>query len=723
MVASRSRHFCRATLRLLSIFALLITGASRRPETVCADATIQEFRSGQNESSISCVIEKARWSLTLNVAEDGVGITAGHFGELTVEPSELFRLKVENTSGALEEFDSTSHWETVRFFRADDYLQIWFVNPRADVAITVSVTGRIDERGISWRVDAINSSPDYSIMEATYPTPVVLSETLNLFVPDRSGRAIENAGRDGLVHAEYTYPDHVASMQYCAYWGKQNGVYLGVHDPDGCLKLFIVDAKDGRGLIRVIFPAINASRPNNSFELPGSMRWEVFDGDWYDATMIYKEFVLTQAKWLPPKGRPDTPRQFKEIPFWICDYVPNSESQRDARPMTLAIASENYGKDYWIEAPIQLKERLKTPVAYQVYNWHEIPFNINYPHFIPAREEFRLGLERLKAAGLYVFPYINAVSWEMNDADQGYAENFANTGSRGAAMKRDGSFTYHEYPQIKEDGQKTKLVPMCPSFERWGEIIEEVARQLEESLPIDGIYFDQVSAVAPQRCYNSEHDHPLCGGSYWSDDYNLMMEKIRAKKPQNTFYYSESNAEVYAKTFDGFLTWIWTKGDAVPAFPAIYNGYVQMLGRYTDGATRGDDLYFRYHLAQALTFGQQLGWINANVVYNDERMAFLEQVVRTRYELSDLFIDGSMLRPPVVETDVEPTPSSGIVMRQALAGAWKSADGKKTVLLLANISTESAKVNVKLYPKEYGVDAPETMSFEMAPTSIKVVEL
>ena len=79
---------------------------------------------------------------------------------------------------------------------------------------------------------------------------------------------------------------------------------------------------------------------------------------------------------------------------------------------------------------------------------------------------------------------------------------------------------------------------------------------MEATLPIDGIYFDQVSAVPPALCRNREHSHKPGGGSYWSDGYNQMMEKINAAKPVDKFYFSESNAEVYAKSFDGFLTWV-----------------------------------------------------------------------------------------------------------------------------------------------------------------------
>jgi hypothetical protein len=127
----------------------------------------------------------------------------------------------------------------------------------------------------------------------------------------------------------------------------------------------------------IVFPAIGAGNMANTFSVGGYIRWEIFEGDWYDATLLYAHFVKSEAMWLPVKGRPDTAERFKSVPYWVCDYIPNSESQRDARPMTLAAVSDRYDKNYWLDAPIQLRKRLGVPVAYHVYNWHEIPFNIN----------------------------------------------------------------------------------------------------------------------------------------------------------------------------------------------------------------------------------------------------------------------------------------------------------------------------------------------------------
>ncbi|MBR4753303.1 MAG: hypothetical protein IK077_16260 [Thermoguttaceae bacterium] len=673
------------------------------------------------DDAISLEIVKPSWSLTIEQTSDGARFLSGKFGDLDVLPGEIFRIRIEDKDGNSEVVASESDWRETNVERTDDLLKLRFSSPKGRENISVEITGELDDQGVSWSVDVENESQEYSVVEASYPFPIVAGKPLNLFVPDRCGRAIIDAGTKGF-RASYGYPDHVASMQYFACWGDSDGIYLGVHDPDGCLKYFPVDVAKGVGTIRAIFPAIGAGEVANSFSLAGKARWEAFSGDWYDATMLYKAFVLENAKWLPEPGRPDTSDCFKQIAYWICDYIPNSEKQGNARPGTLGAASEQYPKGYWIDAAIQLQERLGVPVGYQVYNWHEIPFNINYPHFLPAREEFVEGIQKLKDSGLYVFPYINAVSWEMDDADEGFEENFANVGVHGAALKPDGTPYFYPYPQLKSTGEKTRLAPICPSFERWGQIIEEITRGLESTVPIDGIYFDQISAVAPAPCRNPEHDHRPGGGSYWVEGYNKIMAKIRENRPENAFYYSESNAEPYMKSFDGYLTWIWTLGDQVPAFPALYAGRVLMLGRYTDGANRADDAYFRYHLAESLTFGQQPGWLNANVVYNEERTAFLEKIVRTRFQYSDLFNAGLMLRPPVVESNLQPVASSGITMKQVVAGAWKKNDESSLAIFVVNVSKQPAKVTLKLFPKEYGVDLPESLELDLEPLEVRVLD-
>ncbi|MDO5310168.1 MAG: DUF6259 domain-containing protein [Planctomycetia bacterium] len=713
----------RVFLRAIVIAFFMIAPISRATsQEASAELSRAASDQGANDSYAPEIVSigSERWTLNLELNSDGARLRDGAFGEIRLQESELFRAQLLDVeTGARLEASSSSHWKSIKKTMSPQRLVLRFSESDNCPEIAVELSAEIDERGVSWRLVLDNASTRFAVEQVATPKLVVAGAPLNLFVPDRCGRVILNAAAQGF-HSAYLYPDHIASMQFFAFWGERGGIYAGAHDPVASMKTFVVDVKDGIGTLETTIPAVDCARPGASFTQSGETRWEAFEGDWFDATALYKDFVETSAQWLPEKGRPDVDARFKEIPFWICDYIPNSEKQGDARPMTLATVSERFGKDYWVDAAIQLRERLGVPIGYQVYNWHEIPFNINYPHFLPARPVFLEGLKKLKDAGVYVFPYINAVSWEMDDAEEGFELNFADFGIKGAALNQNNEPVYYEYPQIKSTGRKTRLAPMCPGFQPWREIVRKVAREIEATAPVDGIYFDQVSAVAPTPCRSAQHEHLPGGGSWWSDKYNLMMATIAEQKPASAFYYSESNAEPYAKTFDGFLTWIWTKGDLVPAFPAIYSRYIVMLGRYTDGATRDDDDYFRFHLAQALLFGQQLGWINACVVYNDERMAFLEKLTRTRYELTDLFVEGTLRRPPRVRSNLVPKTSSGIVMEQVLAGVWTSKDETETTLLVVNVSSEAADAVIELFPEEYGVDCPNTMTATLEPQSVRI---
>jgi len=53
------------------------------------------------------------------------------------------------------------------------------------------------------------------------------------------------------------------------------------------------------------------------------------------------------------------------------------------------------------------------------------------------------------------------------------------------------------------------------------------------------------------------------GGSFWAENYNKMMTKINENRPENSFYFTESNADAYIKSFDGYLTWMWVQNGLI----------------------------------------------------------------------------------------------------------------------------------------------------------------
>ena len=635
-------------------------------------------------------IKTNNFSVIFEITDHCASIKKGIFGDITLLRSPIFSATIERLSDK-EEFciSSESNWQNVTI----NNKSFIFNTPESYGDITFILTPKADKNGISWFTEIKNCSEEYSVISVDYPIPKVTADNFNMFVPSCSGRVIADIGNIGFKMKD-TYPHHYSSMQYFAYYGKASGIYLGIHEKDACMKDFIINAENGTSDLTVRFFAIGAGQKANCFSLGGYVRWEFFSGDWFDATMIYKSFVHQYAKWLPKideNGRLDTPQKIKDIAYWIVEYMPNSPEQRDVRPKKLGAVSHLYGKDYWFEAPIELQKRLNVPIGYHIYNWHNNPFNINYPHFTPKDEYYR-GLAQLKGKDINVMPYINGVSWETHDADEGFDINFENTGKYGAALDKWGNPITVSYPQKKVNGEDTQLSPMCPSFPQWREIVKNLARKLENEMDVDGIYFDEIAAHNPHPCRSEKHGHLPGGGSYWTDGYNELMDIVKYGKKDNVFYVSESSGEPYMKSFDGYLTWLWRQPDDVPAFSAIYAGYIVMLGRFSDGIDKKDDAFFRQNIAKALLYGQQPGWLFADVVYDNGRMEFLEKFVKMRYKHTNTFCSCTMLRPPKTNND------------NIMSAGWKKRNGNNITLFVANLSDKETDYSVSFDRIEYGID-------------------
>lgn len=669
-------------------------------------------------------VSGSHFKVDFAVTEQSAWIAGGHFGEINLLEYRLFCAVLKNTkTGEKMEISSKSNWKAVTTEDNSSYIKFRFVDPKAIDKVIFVLKGVKSEDSISWSVNVVNDNADWSVMSVTYPTPLMAAETFDFFIPLTSGRVIKDAGNRGYYRD--SDEEFLVRMHHFAVYGANNGIYIGIEDGRSSLKRFIVEAKDQCADVHVDFYGINGGKAANSFRLYGVSKWQYFEGDWYDATMIYANFVHEKAEWLPEideNGRPDTAAIFKAIPFWIKDYIPNSEYQRDNRPRSLTNSLVQKPEGYWYNAAIELQKELDVPIAYHVYNWHEIPFNIEYPHFMPAKPEFNIGAKKLRENNIYVFPYINAMSWEARDFEAGHEVTFENTGKYGAVVKDNGDFNVAIYPQTTISGHESLLTTMCPSSPAWHDLMDDVVREMENELEIDGIYFDQIAATIGRPCYNPTHNHTTGGGSYWIDGYNLMMERISARKPKNSFYFSECNTEGYMKYFDGFLTWMWAASEEVPAFPAVYAGYTQMIGRITDGKKKDDKTFFKYQTAKSLLYGQQIGWCDIDVMYDKERLPFLKKIVQLRYHYWKLFNSAKMLRPPHITTDVSPVVTgptlkftSDVVMEQVLGGAWQYKDGSKTVIFLINISDQDASYEVTVSPKEYRLseyDLPEEFHLE-----------
>lgn len=502
------------------------------------------------------------------------------------------------------------------------------------------------------------------------------------------------------------YPSGWCSMQWAAAYDlrRRTGLYLALHDPGASTKDIRLQSQPALAAVEVSFahPPPGLDEPGRTYVLPGEAVWQLLRGDWFDAARIYRDWVRLQANWWPkpgPDGRVDTPAWMRELPVW-------------------ALSS---GPPPGVVGPVKrFAAGLGVPVGLHWYNWHQIPFDNDYPHYFPTVDGFPEAVADLQRNSVSVMPYINGRLWDTRD--RGLEDAAFSKVARPAAAKNEKGEPYLEsYSSKEQDGSQVQLAAMCPATPLWQEKVREVVLRLTRDCGVKSVYIDQVAAASPRLCFDRSHGHPTGGGDWWTTSYGEMLTAIRKDLPPDRALTSECNAEPYAHVFDGFLTWHWQGDGQVPAFPAVYGGTVQMFGRaYRGGASK--DLALRMKAGQQLVYGEQIGWLSPAVVNETENFAFLRQVVRLRWMLKRYFHAGEMARPPQcsgaipkVTADWQWRGEWPVTTDALLTGAWALPAEQRLVLLFANVSDAPLSTACEFLAETYGLPADAFTVTELTP--------
>ncbi|MCX7598588.1 MAG: DUF6259 domain-containing protein [Armatimonadetes bacterium] len=502
------------------------------------------------------------------------------------------------------------------------------------------------------------------------------------------------------------YPNGWLDIPLMTLYDKQGGLVFMAQDPYGSQKYIEAAGDPSRQAVRMAFrwPAPGHTVAGN--DLTPSGRVEIAPlaagQDWYDAAMVYRAWAEREAQWWPARGksgRPDTPEWMLDLPVWALGGGAPSDC---------------------VAAVKAFREYMGVPCGFHWYNWHQIPFDVNYPHYFPVKEGFAEGVRELQAAGVRVMPYINGRLWDTGNDD------FATLAFPAAAKKRDGTNYIEEY------GSGAKLAPMCPTTQLWQETVQGIVKRLVgPEYGVDGVYIDQVAAAAPAPCYDKSHGHPLGGGHWWTTQgYWPMLQKLRAdlaREFPGKMLTTECTAEPYLHCFDGYLSWHWQDDNAVPLFPAIYGDKIRLFSR-AYGAAGDVDLVHRMKMAQQFVFGEQLGWIDPNVIKEEKAGPYLRSLAQTRWRLREYF-RGRMMRPPVVEGDVERIQGDWqwggvrmVTLAAVQAGAFRAEDGRVAVVV-TNFSDNPQAFTLRLHVKEWKVKGRERVAMKLEGLETRVLEL
>jgi hypothetical protein len=571
-------------------------------------------------------------------------------------------------------------------------LRIWS-DPADGLAkgMTVRMTRTPRSPGVGWHLSVENRGAA-ALWEVTFPevhTKAKKEDTILL--PSISGSV--HPANEPLDYASTTqthYPSGSLSMQCAALYGPNGGTYIGVHDPGASGKRLTVTCTNRDFDLRWHWPVAEMGIPGTSWDMPGEVLIRPFTGDWFDVAQIYRGWVSEKADWWPrgtQAGRPDTPDWFKDNPLWVMSNGP--WPNREA-PLPMDQAADK------IEKFARYMDDI--PCAVHMYNWHQIPYDTEYPHYFPAKEGFETAIRRLQTLSVRVMPYINARIWDTA------LEDFKEHGHTAAIKGEDGSLKTEAY-------EGNTLACMCPSTPLWRQTLSDLVRKLTgPEVGADGVYLDQISAQASLPCFDPNHSHLPGGGDWWTrEGYWPLLETIRRSVPGIALT-SESAAEPYVNRLDGYLTWGGFRNGnrGVPLFHAVYAGQVQLFGRlYKWQSWKG--VAMRTKTAQALVWGEQLGWIIPDIIHEPMDAAFLKRLARVRYTLRSYLARGRMVRPPKLETDGTLLTSNWVFASDievttpaVVAGAWRHELTWALALILVNTDTKPHTVGLPFDAAEHG---------------------
>ncbi|MCL4695073.1 MAG: hypothetical protein KJ060_21500, partial [Candidatus Hydrogenedentes bacterium] len=369
------------------------------------------------------------------------------------------------------------------------------------VTATVTVAPRASES--RWRI-AVSGLGGIAPRRIIFPRlgPIAEQSGETLAVPQWIGesttqaRTMLNPASGESQRREWEYPGTL-SMQFLTLYGDEAGLLLSTDDTALKAKRFAVFG-GGLGMeVSHLVPVGKVAQEN--FDPGYDVLIQTFNGDWYTAAALYREWAMKQ--WWVEQSRVRT----GQVPDWVRDtgvWVWN----RGPSPGVLGPA-------------IALQEHAGLPVSVFWHWWHGCAYDVGFPEYLPPREgaePFREAVADAQTHGINAIVYMNQRLWGMTT--ESWKERDA---ARYAVKQPDGSIA----PEVYNTFVKAPSASMCMGTEFWRDTYATLAEEVVCDLGVSGIYMDQ--ACSSLACYDPSHGHPLGGGTYWMEGFKALEGDIR----------------------------------------------------------------------------------------------------------------------------------------------------------------------------------------------------
>ncbi len=492
-----------------------------------------------------------------------------------------------------------------------------------DIEVTAKVRCPQDEPMTYWSMNVKNHS-DLHLDKIDFPKVVVPNDlvatggTGRIFTSMMEGVVIEDVEireHSWLHYRDIGYPvwgweglyPGACPTQFQAYYCDEGGLYFAAHDPY-CNPKSIEFCKEDGG-IKLEFQLFPGQDDTTDFSYEYEMVLGVFEGDWYDAADIYRNFIESSGLVTLPKlkDNKDIPEWLEKTPIIVCYPVRGEVDSRFEE------TTEYYPYTKATDIMKGLSEDLKSPVMPLLMHWEgTAPWAP--PYVWPPYgdfEDFKQYIKDMHDSGNYIGVYCSGSAWTQyslllpsyNKEKQFEEEHLANIMMVGPTQEL-------EYTNICA-GAIRRGYNMCPSCKKTREIVVEEFRKIVDNCDVDYVqFFDQDLGGGTYSCYSRKHDHSF-GPGKWKNEAmlaiaNRMYEAAdEAGRKGKVLIGCEANAaEPFVNRFifnDSRHNINYNIGNPVPAYNYIFHEYVNnFMGNQNssygivDFQKYPENVYYRY---------------------------------------------------------------------------------------------------------------------------------
>ena len=576
----------------------------------------------------------------------------------------LWKLDLKRSDGERLSYENAGMPCKVKFAARKGEGKLSFTWPLADVRVKVETRLRSGESLARSRIQVKARNGGPGLVTVTFPVLTGLLPFTKGGESDQilSTNAMGEVKKSPLVSGEtlnYKYP--LASMQFTALMGNGQGLYCAEEDGQANRKYFIwtPDAESGRLAFSIAHPVLNwgAKALVREYRSPGDIVVGPFQGDWFDAARIYREWALT-APWCrkgPIYQRADYPQWLVKLAYWTGNRL------RDGGNIEVEDLHRNF-----YDVP-------ESAICHD-YGWmSDVYDHDTNPDYLPPRigsKRYIQLVQELQAKNIRVVPYV--IGWLWNTATESYRMEDAE--HKGGLLMEQGIVP------VTYAGSHDLSAAMCPATKLWRRKMVELSKKLVGKYGVDGVYFDYFTNHT-EDCFNTDHGHPIAGGDYWSKGVHELYEEVRReckKLNPEVMLCAEDTAEFCIDV----LETVHTSGvdTNTPVYFAVYHDYTQVFGGVANCSTPQT-------IGRWWMMGTQNGrnnvmpWLAVGI--HGDMGFYYRDLLRCHDQFARPYLGyGEMLRPPRIEGNLPVLPGTAcgqyepaFPVKAVEGSAWRAPDG------------------------------------------------